>query len=178
MLLERSKDPLYLSRRTIGMPFNENALVFFNGQDSHLDGDTIHLPIPLDLLALFQPSTTPGKPEFGGDARIDKRLKYVCNGSANQHFRFCEWGLRELKIFHHELLSLYKRCDRTARDSRLCSNEPSLPAWMCHPSPRVWSSTRDSTMIVYMLLPLETSPILLLSCRQSQVSMLHPGVDA
>src|SRR5262249_307556 len=84
-------------RRAVARPFQENALMYFKGLDRHPNGELINLPLPLDLFALFQPATASGKPELGGNVRIDKRLKDLCKWSADQHGRFWRWGLSELK---------------------------------------------------------------------------------
>src|SRR4029453_11050210 len=87
-LLLRREDPFHGGGAAVSRPFDENALVRFDGFRSYGNREPVHFPLPLTLLASLEPAAAFGEPEFRGDIRIDKGLEHIGHRLANENSGF------------------------------------------------------------------------------------------
>src|SRR5262249_42122642 len=95
-LLLRREDPFHGAWAAVSRPFDENALVGFDGFCSCGNRNAVHLPLPLNLLASLEPAAAFGEPEFRGDVRVDKGLEHIGDRLANEHSGLCNGHLFEV----------------------------------------------------------------------------------
>ena len=95
-VLLRREDPFHGGGATVSHPFDENALVPFDGFRCYGNRDAVHFPLPLKLLATLEPAAAFGEPEFRGDGRVDKGLEHIGDRLANEHSGLCNGHLFEV----------------------------------------------------------------------------------